>query len=126
MLRGVHSRGEKRSAATISFHDFIDPSRVPEGAGLLAVTGGGNDVDGDQLLEDVRSVYEMRVRFVRTYEWGSATPKFPPGRFREIEAFGRRERVPGLFFCGDYLMGPFVEGAIASGFKAAESVVGRG
>ena len=50
-------------------------------------------------------------------------PKFPPGRFREIEAFGLRERAPGLHFCGDYLMGPFVESAIASGFRAADQIV---
>jgi protoporphyrinogen oxidase len=103
----------------------VDPSRVPEGAGLLAVSGGGNDVTVEKLLEDVQVVYPLQPRFIRTYEWPSATPKFPPGRFREVEAFGRRERPPGLFFCGDYLMGPFVEGAIASGFKAAESVVRR-
>jgi oxygen-dependent protoporphyrinogen oxidase len=116
---------EGRSAATISFHDFIDPSRVPEGAGLLAVTGGGDDVSADKLLEDVQGIYPVQPRFVQTYEWASATPRFPPGRFKEIEAFGRRERIPGLFFCGDYLNGPFVESAIATGIKAAEGIVYR-
>ena len=47
-------------------------------------------------------------------------PKFPPGRFRQIEAF--RERKREFIFCGDYIAGPFVESAIASGFRAAEEL----
>jgi len=117
---------EKRTAATIAFHDFMDPSKVPDSAGLLAVTGGGAEVTADQLHSDVQdiypSAYRTTPRFVRTYEWPAAMPKFPPGRFREIAAFEGRKRTPGLFFCGDYLMGPFVESAIASGSRAADAV----
>jgi protoporphyrinogen oxidase len=116
---------EKRTASTIAFHDFMDRSKTPAGAGLLAATGGGDDVTSDALLGDVVSIYAGRggnSRFVRIFEWPAAMPKFPPGRFREIAEFNKRERAPGLLFCGDYLMGPFVESAIASGYRAAEAV----
>ncbi|PYS26846.1 MAG: hypothetical protein DMG11_18370, partial [Acidobacteria bacterium] len=33
--------------------------------------------------------------------------------------FEKRSRRPGLYFCGDYLMGPFIEGAITSGLNVA-------
>ena len=61
---------------------------------------------------------------ISTYEWKSGMPKFPPGRYRQIAAFRSRKRRPGLFFCGDYLMGPFVEAAITTGMEAAESIEG--
>ena len=37
-------RIEKLSAATISFHDYIDPSMVSNGEGLLTISGGGPNV----------------------------------------------------------------------------------
>jgi oxygen-dependent protoporphyrinogen oxidase len=121
---------EERSAMTISFHNFMDPSRSPVGAGLLAVTGGGDEVTVEDLLRDARAIYpaEMlaRPRFIETREWRSAMPKFPPGRYRETAAFHARQRLPGLFFCGDYLMGPFLEGAIATGLRTADAIATSG
>jgi protoporphyrinogen oxidase len=112
------------SADTIAFHDYIAPSRVPAGAGLLAITGGGPDVNEDTLLADLRYMYGAekleKPRFIKTYEWPAAMPKFPPGRFRQIEAFRARKREISL--CGDYMAGPFVESALASGFRAAEEL----
>ena len=53
----------------------------------------------------------------------TALPKFPPGRFKELGQFLSRPRKPGLFFCGDYLMGPFMEAAVTTGIRAAESII---
>jgi protoporphyrinogen oxidase len=112
-------RLEKFSAATITFQDFIDPSRVPDGKGLLVVTGGGDGVSSDVLLQDLQTLYCLKPIFQQEYEWRSGMPMFPPGRFRQIAEFVKRERRTGLHFCGDYLMGPFVEGAISTGRQVA-------
>jgi protoporphyrinogen oxidase len=108
------------TASTISFIDYIDPSRVAPGEGLLVVTGGGREVTAEHLLADLRKLYKLQEIEVAASEWESGMPKFPPGRYREIAVFKERSRRPGLFFCGDYLMGPFIEAAIATGLKSAE------
>ena len=118
-------RVEKFRAATISFHDYIDPASVPEGRGLLTISGGGPDVSADQLLVDLGKLYPIQPEFTETQEWKWGMPKFVPGRYRKIAAFQKRERRPGLFFCGDYLLGPFVEASITTGVRAAEAVSAR-
>jgi protoporphyrinogen/coproporphyrinogen III oxidase len=116
-------RVEKMRAETISFHDYIDPSSVPGGRGLLTVSGGGPDLSADQLLADLKRLYPVEPESVETLEWKWGMPKFGPGRYRQVAAFLKRERRPGLFFCGDYLLGPFIEAAITTGLRAAEGVI---
>jgi len=110
------------TAATISFHDYIDPSAVPAGQGLLTVSGGGADVSANRLLDDLKLLYGIDPLRTEVLEWTSGMPLFPPGRYRQITQFRGRERRQGLFFCGDYLLGPLLEGAVASGFRAAEAI----
>jgi protoporphyrinogen oxidase len=115
-------RVEGFAAATIAFHNFIDPSTVPEGRGLLTITGGGPSVTPDQLLEELGRLYPTEADSIDVMECSAGMPKFPPGRYGQIDAFQRRQRKAGLFFCGDYLLGPFVEGAITTGLRAAEAI----
>ena len=112
-------RIENMTASTISFIDYIDPSRVPSGEGRLVASGGGPEVTSEKLLADLHKLYNLEETAVTTREWTSGMPKFPPGRYREIAGFRQRTRRPGLFFCGDYLMGPFIEAAITTGLTAA-------
>ncbi len=119
-------RVENMRAATISFIDYIDPSRIPYGEGLLVVSGGGPEASQSHLMDDVRRLYRVDPKFAETSEWESGMPKFPPGRYRQIAAFKERSRRPGLFFCGDYLMGPFVEAAVTTGLTAATEIQQRG
>ncbi|HYB13653.1 MAG TPA: FAD-dependent oxidoreductase [Myxococcota bacterium] len=66
--------------------------------------------------------------FTQLARWECAYPHFEVGRFRAIERFqavqeqarrdGRR-----LYFAGDYLVGPSMEGALASGARAAQAVL---
>jgi protoporphyrinogen oxidase len=118
-------RVEKMAASTITFHDFIDPAAVNAGEGLLSISGGGAEATPERLLADLRRIYRVTPKSAQSVEWPSAMPKFPPGRFREIEAFRSRRR-PGLAFCGDYLQGPFLEAAVTTGIVAAEDVLKRG
>ena len=117
-------RVEKLRAATIAFHDYSDPSSVPEGRGLLTVSAGGADVSPDELMADLLKLYPIQPEMTESTEWKYGMPKFPPGRYREIVAFQGRKRRPGLAFCGDYLMGPVIEGAITAGLTAAEEMTG--
>jgi len=114
-------RIENMKASTISFIDYIDPSRVSPGEGLLVISGGGS-VTAEELMADLHQLYDIEEAAVTVKEWTSGMPKFPPGRYRQIAAFKERSRRPGLFFCGDYLMGPFIEAAVTTGLKAADSV----
>lgn len=109
-------RVEKLSAMTIDFHDFIDPGSVR--AGNITIVGGGDSVSASDLLKDFQRIYSREPKHTTIREWSTAMPKFPPGRYRDIAAFLNRQRRPGLFFCGDYLLGPFAEGAIATGLRA--------
>jgi protoporphyrinogen oxidase len=112
-------RVEGFRAATIIFHHFID--RTPR----VSVIGGGEAITAEQLLEDFYRIYPKIEAASHSVEWTPAMPKFPPGRFRELSRFQSRQRMPGLFFCGDYLMGPFLEAAVSTGLRAAEGVFSR-
>jgi protoporphyrinogen oxidase len=112
------------TASTISFIDYIDPARVPPGEGLLVITGGGREVTAEHLLADLHKLFELNETAGSANEWESGMPKFPPGRYRQIAAFKQRSRRPGLHFCGDYLMGPFIEAAITTGLNAADNCRG--
>jgi hypothetical protein len=106
-------RVERLRAATFIYHRFIDQTPA------VTMIGGGN-VHAEQIVEDFRRIHPGFDGGIQSREWNSAMPQFPPGRFREIGAFKTRQRKPGLFFCGDYLMGPFLEAAVSTGIKTAE------
>jgi protoporphyrinogen oxidase len=115
-------RVEGYSAATISFLDYIDPSSVSNGQGLVTITGGGSNVTSEQLLDEFQKLYRFEMGEMDVIEWASGMPKFPPGRYRQIYDFRQRVRRPGLSFCGDYLLGPCIEGAVSTGLRAAEAI----
>jgi protoporphyrinogen/coproporphyrinogen III oxidase len=115
-------RVENFSAATVSFHDYVDPSRVLPGTGLLTISGGGPNASSECLLDDLQKLYAVEPLSCDTSVRQSGMPKFPPGRYTEVVRFQARQRRPGLFFCGDYLLGPLIEGAIATGKRAAEAI----
>jgi len=110
------------SAATISFHDYVDALTVPDNEGLLTICGGGSNLTATQLLDDLKRLYPIEALRTEVIEWNSGMPKFPPGRYREITQFQWRQRRAGLFFCGDYLLGPLIEGAITTALFAANAI----
>ena len=115
-------RVEGYSASTISFLDYIDPSSVSDGQGLVTITGGGPNVTSEQLVDEFQKLYRFEAGKKDVTEWVSGMPKFPPGRYRQIYDFRQRVRRPGLIFCGDYLLGPFIEGAVSTGLRAAAAI----
>ncbi|RRR74771.1 MAG: FAD-dependent oxidoreductase [Candidatus Viridilinea halotolerans] len=64
------------------------------------------------------------AEFQRVYRCAEALPEFDVGTFRRMANFFRGGiEVPNLVFAGDYLGGPFVEGAITSGEQAAQRLL---
>jgi oxygen-dependent protoporphyrinogen oxidase len=63
---------------------------------------------------------------IARFEW--ARPRFDVGRYRALASFtrvqaDRRARGRRLYFAGDYLNAPTIEGAASSGMRAAEAVL---
>ncbi|MCX7789350.1 MAG: FAD-dependent oxidoreductase [Chloroflexaceae bacterium] len=62
----------------------------------------------------------------RLYRCAEALPEFDVGHFHRLQAFASGAiEMPALAFAGDYLGGPFIEGAIISGERAADRLLGR-
>jgi protoporphyrinogen/coproporphyrinogen III oxidase len=81
----------------------------------------------DRLLPEISAVFpdiERDVTRARVYRWPTGTPLFYPGYLGRL-AILRSGEVEGgarIALAGDYLYGPTVEGAVTSGFVAAERV----
>ncbi len=64
------------------------------------------------------------VKFIKVQRWASAVPMFTPNHIQNIDSYQNTINTSGIVFCGDYLVGPFVEGAVISGLRAAEKILG--
>ncbi len=66
------------------------------------------------------------MAFHREYRWDRAVPCFGPGSFVRLHEFAAGSlETDTLVFAGDYLGGPFVEGAVVSGQGAAKRLLSR-
>jgi oxygen-dependent protoporphyrinogen oxidase len=62
--------------------------------------------------------------FYRVFRWTHALPEFNVGYLRRLKQFAEGTIETGaLVFAGDYIGGPFIEGAITSGLQAAERLL---
>ena len=80
------------------------------------------------LLQRLHPGSSSAIRFSAVRRYPQAFPRFDVGRYREIARFRsvqRDLRAGGrrLYFAGDYLVGPSLEGAVTSGFRAADQIL---
>ena len=91
----------------------------------------GDDEMATIVLDRIRALigrkdWMARAECAHVKRWQMALPKYEAGYVNKVLAF--REAVsarPMVVFAGDYLDGPYVDGAIRSGAKAAETLIAR-
>ncbi|HMQ29848.1 MAG TPA: FAD-dependent oxidoreductase [Chloroflexaceae bacterium] len=143
--RGVYGllfpRRETPFLASATVQTIKDPGFAPRGRDAICLHLSGpaaaalrehDDATLARLmLADLRRLaprYDPvpQMLFQRLYRCPEALPLFDVGHFRRLAAFAQGAIEAGpLVFAGDYLGGPFVEGAVVSGEAAAERLRAR-
>jgi len=133
-------RREGGHLATAAIQSVKNPAQVPVGRDLVTLHSADlasrelwekdDDAIRDILRSDLRQAgpaYDLGEElFCRTYRWRYAIPDFDVGHFKRLKQFADGEIETGhVVFAGDYLGGPFIEGAITSGLDAAHRLLQR-
>jgi protoporphyrinogen/coproporphyrinogen III oxidase len=122
-------------------HAAKNPAQVPGGCDLIKLSSSGiasgalldqeDEVVRGRLVTDLQEAGLTYDRsrdelFYRVYRWPQALPLFDVGHFRRLKTFAGGEIESGtVVFAGDYLGGPFIEGAVTSGLDAGHRLLGR-
>ena len=115
--------------------DHWKEGQAPPGAGLVncalreAVAAELWDAEDDAIAERVLAelaktpIGRLAPRETVVHRWDPMLPQFRAGYTRPLAAFlDRTDRSPRISFAGDYLVGPYTEGACTSGLRAAEEL----
>jgi oxygen-dependent protoporphyrinogen oxidase len=132
--------GEGSPLESVLLEPGVTGGRVPDGRGLalLRATGAFSaasfDTPEEALVKELMAAFarirpgaESAVMFTKLFRVERALPCFDVGRYRAIANFERVQReLRGegrrLYFTGDYLMDPSLEGAVASAHRVAAAV----
>jgi len=136
----VVPHGADAPLESIVLEPGVHGGRVPAGRGLALLRATGNwseanfDAPDDAVRKELLAAFariqpgaEPAVMLSKLFRVERALPCFEVGRYREIARFERVQRAlradgRRLYFAGDYLMDPSLEGALASGARAAAAV----
>jgi hypothetical protein len=101
----------------------VAPTYAPPGRALVSVsTLGAGEADVDELRRQLRIWFGSAVdswRHLRSYRIPRALPAYPAGTSPERPV----RLAAGLYACGDHREHPSLNGALASGRRAAEAVL---
>lgn len=101
----------------------VAPTFAPPGRALVSVsTLGAGEADVDELRRQLRLWFGSAVdswRHLRSYRIPRALPAYPAGTSPERPV----RLAAGLYACGDHREHPSLNGALASGRRAAEAVL---
>jgi len=104
----------------------VAPGYAPAGRALVSLTIlGAGDPDLGAVGRQLRGWFgpvAAEWRHLRSYRIPRALPAYPVGGFHEQPA----RLAPGLYACGDHREHPSLNGALASGRRAAEAVLADG
>jgi phytoene dehydrogenase-like protein len=111
---------------TLCVPSDVSPAYAPEGSALVSAGTVGTAPDPSAVVDQLTDWFgpEARTwRLLRVDRIPAALPAYPPGS----PAPGDLPiRLPsGVFVCGDHREHPSLNGALASGRRAAEAVLGR-
>lgn len=134
-------RLEMESLAGMTIQSGIDPKHSKSDRDRISLFSSGQA--GRELLQkDDKFIYDKLTAdfpkvglsydlaghqlFFKVYRWKEALPEFDLGHFKRLRAFANGEIESGnLVFAGDYIGGPFIEGAVISGIEAAQRLAQR-
>ncbi len=135
-------RSEGWPAVSIAVEPGGPGGPAPEGKELAVVTAcdpwsrahleAPDEIVGKDLLGLLQRLHpgsSSAVSFTAVWRHRRAFPCFEVGRYREIARFRKlqrelRARGRRLYFAGDYLVDPSLEGAVTSGLRAADQILG--
>lgn len=117
-----------------------NPQQIPRGKDVVALFSASQELleSDDEFVQkklwaDLQStglIHSLRDEdeFIdcSVYRWHLALPDFDVGHFKRLKSFADGEiESDRIVFAGDYLGGPFLEGAITSGLEAAQRLLER-
>ena len=116
--------------------EHLKRDAAPPGAALLRVELAPRSLDrlwrmddeklGVRTLEAIQRTPfgRLRPRRMLVHRSEHAFSRFGPGSLGRLNAFAKRtDRTPRLAFAGDHCVGPYTEGALTSGMRAANEIV---
>lgn len=127
LLAGVTVASTKAGNHVPPDHDLLTAVLAGEAASRLL--GASDEAIVEAIMPELRlpglpADLASRVRFWRIYRHALAAPEFDVGHLRRL-AFYAAGKLDGdgLYFAGDYLLGPFAEGAVRTGRAAARRAI---
>jgi phytoene dehydrogenase-like protein len=107
---------------------LVAPSYAPKGQHLISVSVLENNLEpallAQSVIEELREWFGDSVdhwRFLKSYAIRRALPRFTvPGNTLSVQPVRHSD---GLFTCGDYLDTPSINGAMATGRRAANAIL---
>lgn len=130
-----------RYLATMNVESAKNSSQIPQGRDLIELFPSAtasrelllNDDASikDKLCTDTKLIspdYDLSDNdcAYRVYRWDQALPEFDVGHLKRLKAFADDKiESDHIVFAGDYIGGPYIEGAIHSGFQAARRLLNK-